>query len=1216
MNKNTGAFFTMFASILLCATGEVKADIQSNNAFLYGDNIEVGIGTDGAFGSEKKSKQGLSSNSFLGVIMPLDSMNTYDNTYNGDFIVSNGPADEEGWGVSFDGKTYNNNNAIEEPQISGTFSDFKISRNTQSVTWKGAIYGLEITQTYRIYQTGTALVFDVTLKNTSDAEIKEVYYMRTINPENNVEFNGDYKTINTIESQGGDGGGISTVSAKQQNGTADGETYAESKISLSGYGDNSHVTYGGIKNRDPAAVYTGSDLLLKDELGSSENSDKSLSIAFKFDQILPGETVSLRAGYQLADLPVAIIDIDDDGSSGATGNGYQQLYILGSAASKITDTDISINGNGATKLNEAIITITNPHEGDLLSISGTLPEGITLDTVSAKDSEIKLTGAASIADYQAALAQIEFVNTNVNTSIETRKITLQVIDENDTPSNAATSTVDITTPVELDNPKIASDDAINAEEAGNVGFSGHAAPNAEVKVDFTDKNSNKLTPAKTVTADDNGNWSIASDPADLSSLSDGPIAIKVTAIDPNGNTATLDKDIIKDTAIILSNITPINNAVVSTMTPTYKGDSDPEAMIVLKILPDGKIYNTQADADGKWSIKLDQFAMGVTQNVEIIAEDEYENSTKQTLVFTTPSLPIDVTDLDADLNGLAHTKTPILKGTSNPNTSITISMPTANSQPSSCSTTTDSDGNWVCQLSVSPSGGPYTLTVTTTDNKGNQNSTTRELSIPDLSLVISSPEDNQRVSTTMPTFTGTTDPNATLTLEVLPAGKTYTTTADAEGNWSIDLDDSLPKGETVSVKVTAKDDAGNEKSLIQHVQTPTLLLDVVDLGVNAQGMADSTSPVIKGTSEPGTNIQLNMPTSNGQVSSCNTATDAEGNWECELPVSPSGGPYTLTVTTTDSEGNSNSVEKQISIPKLPLIIDSPANNAVISGVNPVITGTSKPDSKIKILVDNGSSCNAVTDATNHWSCQLPDLAFEQNYSLTVTSEDGFGNKTTKTVDISTDKLPLAIVTPQDNSTAEDTTPRFIGTTTANTQVTVTMASGESCTAQADSDGKWSCELPIVSVGGPYAVTIKAVDSHGNQTMLTENITIPATPLRITAPTEGDVIKASNVTVTGTSDPSSPIVVLGPDGEKCETTADATGSWSCELKNLQAGVGKHITVISGDNQKVAIRTIDIENSSEKVKTVLSGSPSGILLVLFGLLLFLKRNQTILFKRLEE
>jgi len=1195
----------IFIGIPLCFSYGINADIigtgATANAFLYGDNIEIGIGSDGAFGSEMKSRKGKSNNSFLGFI-------TYPtggpNNYNGDFILSSGPEDEEGWGVGFDGKAYNNNNAT-STEIIGQLENFKSTEKYRSVNWKGQIEGLEINQTYRVYATGTAMVIDVSLTNTSTSEMKQVYYMRTINPQNNAEFNNGsgtkYETTNAIISQGDDGNGSSAVSALQE---AKAGSFAKSFLTLNGYGENSRVTYGGLQNRNPVDVYTGAGLLK--QVGTN-TADESISIAFKFERILPGDTVTLRTGYQLAEVPIPSIDIDNDDSSGATGSEFKQLYILGGDATKVTDTDLLISGSGFSKLQDAIITLTNPHTGDMLEVLEALPTDISIDLAESSDTKIYLTGLASKNHYQTALKQVQFKNIDTHANIETRKITVQVVDENATPSDTATSTINITTPVELDNPQIAGDDIVNASEVNAVAFTGHAAPNASLVIDFTDSNGNKLNPAKTLLADENGNWGINTDVADLSTLDDGLVTVLITATDENGEDATLRKVLTKDTIILLSNITPADNEVVSNSTPTYSGNSDANASITLKILPDGKLYTTTADGNGDWSILLDKFPMGVTTSVQISAEDEHANQTNLTLSFITPNLPVEITDLDANAQGMAHSTTPTIKGTSNPNTTISIEMPTTNGQSTSCNTTTDSDGNWTCKLPVSPAGGPYTLTVTTTDSSGNTNTTNQQISIPALSLWVDSPTENQLVSTTIPTFDGTTDPNATVELKILPNGKTYTTTADAQGNWSIPLNEALPKGMNISVEVKATDSAGNENTVTRSIQTPSLPIDITNTDSNTQGVALSTTPTLKGTSEPNTSISINMPTTNGYSINCNTTTDTNGNWVCQLPISPSGGPYTITATTTDNEGNTNTSSAQLSIPELPLIIDNPINDAVISGVKPVVSGTSKPGTNVVVSVSNGDSCTAVTDDTNHWSCQLISLAFDQNYTLTVTTTDSIGNSTTKAVNISTDKLPLSVITPQNNSTTEDTTPIFIGTTTSGTVVTVSLPTGQECTATANDEGRWSCELPSVPVGGPYTATIKAVDTHGNQTTFSENISIPAIPLIITSPVDNEMIEANDVTVTGNSDPNTPIKVLGPDGESCETTSDANGAWSCLLENLQSGLGKHVTVISGsetNSKKVAITSIDIKNSSEKVKTILAGSLPLSGLFFLGLILLLK------------
>lgn len=330
-----------------------------------------------------------------------------------------------------------------------------------------------------------------------------------------------------------------------------------------------------------------------------------------------------------------------------------------------------------------------------------------------------------------------------------------------------------------------------------------------------------------------------------------------------------------------------------------------------------------------------------------------------------------------------------------------------------------------------------------------------------------------------------------------------------------------------------------------------------------------------------------------------------------MPTLPTGGPYTATVNAVDDKGNTSSITQEFTVPELPLIIDSPADNAVISGSAPTVSGTSMPDTTITVTASTGQSCTATTDSSNHWRCELPSLALDSHYTLTVITKDSVGNSTTKSINISTDKLPLAVISPGDKGTTGDSTPSFIGTTAPGATVTVTAETGQECQAIADENGNWSCELPEMPVGGPYSITIKAEDTNGNITTLTESITIPKIPLIITSPIKGETIADTSITVTGTSDPNMPITVLGPDGERCTTTSDEKGDWSCQLDNLQSGDGKHITVISGDKgegQKISLVTVDIKNSGEKVTTILKGgggSFSFFILFLISLGLLLKQ-----------
>lgn len=142
------------------------------------------------------------------------------------------------------------------------------------------------------------------------------------------------------------------------------------------------------------------------------------------------------------------IDLDGNDSSGATGNNFNTSFTLGGSAIGIVDTntpstetqDTVITDSDSTQLSGAVVNLTNAQTGDSLAVSGTLPTGVTLDP-SSTTSRIVLTGAASLANYEAALEQVKFSTTSG--SLSNRTITVQVTDDTNLPSNLATTTVGI-----------------------------------------------------------------------------------------------------------------------------------------------------------------------------------------------------------------------------------------------------------------------------------------------------------------------------------------------------------------------------------------------------------------------------------------------------------------------------------------------------------------------------------------------------------------------------------------------------------------------------------------------------------------------------------------------------------------------------------------------------------------------------------------------------
>ena len=98
----------------------------------------------------------------------------------------------------------------------------------------------------------------------------------------------------------------------------------------------------------------------------------------------------------------AVLDLDGNNSSLATGSDYVRSFAAGGAGVGIADAaDLSIVDLDSATMQRATITLTNPQPGDALTV-GTLPTGITVDPASTP-TNLVLVGAQSTADYQAAV---------------------------------------------------------------------------------------------------------------------------------------------------------------------------------------------------------------------------------------------------------------------------------------------------------------------------------------------------------------------------------------------------------------------------------------------------------------------------------------------------------------------------------------------------------------------------------------------------------------------------------------------------------------------------------------------------------------------------------------------------------------------------------------------------------------------------------------------
>ncbi|MBR0852348.1 cadherin domain-containing protein [Bradyrhizobium diazoefficiens] len=137
--------------------------------------------------------------------------------------------------------------------------------------------------------------------------------------------------------------------------------------------------------------------------------------------------------------------LDLDGGSG--GTSYATSYTANGPFVAIADSDDSVSDVDNQTLASATITLTDAKAGDILAISGSLPNGISaVITPGAGIITVTLSGSASAASYQAALHQVVFANSGDTVDTSDRHFNVTVNDGT-AASAVATTTVHVSSPL-------------------------------------------------------------------------------------------------------------------------------------------------------------------------------------------------------------------------------------------------------------------------------------------------------------------------------------------------------------------------------------------------------------------------------------------------------------------------------------------------------------------------------------------------------------------------------------------------------------------------------------------------------------------------------------------------------------------------------------------------------------------------------------------------
>src|SRR5690606_30315120 len=266
----------------------------------------------------------------------------------------------------------------------------------------------------------------------------------------------------------------------------------------------------------------------------------------------------------------------------------------------------------------------------------------------------------------------------------------------------------------------------------------------------------------------------------------------------------------------------------------------------------------------------------------------------------------------------------------------------------------------------------------------------------------------------------------------------------------------------------------------------------------------------------------------GGVEVCNTVTDSNGDWSCDVTPAVNDGSVQIDVTATDAAGNTSNPET-VTITVDTMKPDAPTVDAPTNGQP--ITGTGEPGATVNVSTPGCVFCSDTVQADGSWACTLTGNLVDDD-DITATQTDAANNTSDPTEipgGLDTQAPTVSITAPVNGDLSNDNTPTVSGTSEADAEISVTIGGVEVCSAVADSNGNWSCDVSPAVNDGSVQIDVTATDVAGN-TSNPEAVTITVDTMKpdapvVSTPTNGQPI-------IGTGEPGATVNVTTPGGASC------------------------------------------------------------------------------------
>ena len=425
-------------------------------------------------------------------------------------------------------------------------------------------------------------------------------------------------------------------------------------------------------------------------------------------------------------------------------------------------------------------------------------------------------------------------------------------------------------------------------------------------------------------------------------------------------------------------------------------------------------------------------------------------------------------------------------------------------------------------------------------------------------------------------MSGTGEPGDTVVVTI--GSLTQTTTINAEGTWAVSFPGNhLPPDGDYSASVVVTTPEGVPTTL----DGPDFVIDMtppdvsvtdgtVSVGDIENGAEYQDGVTISGQGEPGSSIDVKI---NGATRSTTIA--ADGSWSVtftqgELP--PGEYQVPVKVTATDPHGNTTVLHDTLAIDTETSVAFSGtpvAGNGVVNAAEAaggvVLSGSAEAGATVAVSW-NGTTLPATVGANGSWSVTFPSGSIPAGtYDSTaiVTSTDAAGNAASASMNLHTD-TETSVAMGAGQTGGDDVVSgaeahagiALTGTAEAGALVAVTFQ-GVTRTVTAGSNGSWTANFPASDVAaGTYnaTVSVTATDIAGNSATTSHVVHVDTEVTnfhRSTLSTGSDNVlnaaEAGNgLTVTGTVEPGSSVMVKFGDGSAHAATVAADGTWTLTI----------------------------------------------------------------------